>query len=90
MSLKGLVSKIEKELLKLNNKRNYSPIKKWVKDVSKHLSQVNIQIANKHRKTAQHHVPLGNCKFKTTGYHYSPMSMAVIQKMTTANAGVGY
>ena len=91
--LTELTSKIHKQFMQLNTRAwlfTNNPIKKWGKDLNRHFSKEDIQMANKHMKDAQRCSLIEKCKSKLQRYHLTLVIMVIIKKSTNNKCWRGY
>jgi ribonucleotide reductase beta subunit family protein with ferritin-like domain len=83
ISDKGLITRIYRQLRKLNSPNINEPIKKWTTELRRTFSKEEIQMAKKHMKKCSSSLAIKEMQIKTTlRFHLIPVRITIIKNTT--------
>jgi flagellar biosynthesis/type III secretory pathway protein FliH len=82
-SIQALITRIYRELKKLNSPKINKPIKKWALELNRTFSKEEIQMAKKHIRKCSPSLAIKEMQIKTTlRFHLTPDRIAIIKNTT--------
>jgi hypothetical protein len=85
---KGLITRIYREIKKLNSPKINEPIKKCATERNKTFSKEEIQMAKKHMKKCSPYLAVKEMEIKTSlRFHLIPVRIAIIKNTKTTGIG---
>jgi hypothetical protein len=86
--IKGLITRIYRDLQKLNSPKINEPIKKWATELNRTFSKKEIKMAKKHMKKFSPSLAIEKMQIKTTlRFHLTPVRIAIIKTPLTTDIG---
>jgi hypothetical protein len=88
--IKGLITRIYRELKKLNSPKISELIKKWATELNRTFSKEKFQVTKKHMKKCSPSLAIKEMQMKTTlRFHLTPVTIAFTKNTTNSKCCCG-